>query len=108
MKRLTGIHLQSQGPQALANDENVQRYLAMTASQKGAINTLVQGATQELREILQNREGDLDALRARAAEHRKETLARAEALLTGEQKAKWRMLLGAPFEITLGRGFGNP
>jgi hypothetical protein len=108
MKRLTGIHLQSQGAQALAHDENVQRYLALTAPQKENMNTLVQFATEELREIVQKREGDRDAMRARVAEHRKETLAKAEAFLTGAQKAKWRMLLGAPFEVTLGRGFGNP
>jgi hypothetical protein len=108
MKRLAGIHLQWQGAQALAYDENVQQHLHLTAEQKSAVTTIVQDATAEMREMVQKK--GREAAHANIVEYRKETLAKAEALLTQEQKAKWRRLLGAPFEVPLplGRGFGGP
>ncbi|MBV8487747.1 MAG: hypothetical protein JO161_05665, partial [Planctomycetaceae bacterium] len=44
-------------------------------------------------------QADREAMKAKMAEHRKETLAKVESKLTDEQKAIWKELVGDPFEI---------
>ncbi|HMF36256.1 MAG TPA: hypothetical protein VKF17_06435 [Isosphaeraceae bacterium] len=98
MKRLHQIHHQQQGAQAFT-DEHVQSHLKLTEAQKSEIDSIVQASNTEMQPLLQNMRSDPEGTRAKLAEHRKETLSKIESKLTAEQKATWKDMLGAPFEI---------
>ena len=59
----------------------------------------MQTSGTEMRELFANMQSDPEGTRAKIAEHRKATLAKIEGKLTDEQKASWKEMLGAPFEI---------
>jgi hypothetical protein len=98
MKRLDQIEHQVQGAQAFS-DEHVQHKLKLTDAQKSDIEAIVQASNTEMRSLAQNMQSDREGTMAKLAEHRKETLAKAESKLTDEQKTAFKELLGAPFEI---------
>jgi Spy/CpxP family protein refolding chaperone len=96
--RLYQITHQVQGAQAFT-DEHVQKHLKLTDAQKSDIEGIVQASGQEMRKIFQENQGDREAITAKTTELRKETLAKVEAKLTDEQKASYKEMLGAPFEV---------
>jgi hypothetical protein len=98
VKRLYQITHQVQGAQAFT-DEHVQKHLKLTDAQKSDIEGIVQASGQEMRKIFQDNQDDRQAAMAKMAELRKETLAKVEAKLTDEQKASYKEMLGAPFEV---------
>jgi len=98
MKRFYQIVHQAQGAQAFT-DEHVQKHLKITATQKSEIEGIVQASGQEGRKIFQENQGDAEGIRTKFTELRKETLAKVESKLTDEQKASYKELLGAPFEV---------
>ncbi|MGA8348581.1 MAG: Spy/CpxP family protein refolding chaperone, partial [Isosphaeraceae bacterium] len=87
-----------QGAQAFT-DEHVQSKLKLTDAQKSDIDSIVQASHTEMHSLFQNMQSDPEGTRAKLAEHRKETLAKVESKLTSEQKAAYKEMLGAPFEI---------
>jgi len=98
VKRLYQITHQVQGAQAFA-DEHVQKHLKLTDAQKSDIEGIVQTSGQEMRKIFQENQGDREAIQSKMTELRKETLAKVESKLTDEQKASYKEMLGAPFEV---------
>jgi hypothetical protein len=98
VKRLHQIHHQVQGAQAFT-DEHVQKHLKLTAEQKSEIEGIVQDSQQQMRSIFQESQGNREAAMAKMTELRKETISKIEGKLTGEQKATYKGILGAPFEI---------
>jgi hypothetical protein len=98
VKRLYQITHQQQGPFAFT-DEHVQKHLKLTDAQKSDIEGIVQASGQEMRKIFQENQDDRQAAMAKVTELRKETLAKVESKLTDEQKASYKEMLGAPFEV---------
>jgi hypothetical protein len=98
LTRLNQINYQSQGAQAFTS-EAVQSKLKLTDSQKSDIDSIIQDSNSEMRSLFQNAQGDPEGTRAKFAEHRKATLAKIEGKLDDAQKASWKELTGAPFEI---------
>jgi hypothetical protein len=96
--RLHQIHHQVQGAQAFT-EEHVQNRLKLTDAQKSDIDSIVQSSNSGMRELMQNMQSDPEGTRAKLAEHRKETLAKVESKLTHDQKAEYKEMLGAPYEI---------
>jgi hypothetical protein len=97
-KRFYQIVHQQQGAQAFT-DEHVQKHLKITDAQKSDIEGIVQASGQEMRKIFQENQGDAEGIRTKMTELRKETLAKVEAKLTDDQKASYKEMLGAPFEV---------
>jgi hypothetical protein len=104
--RLHQINHQVQGAQAFT-DAHVQSKLKLTDAQKSEIDGIVQESREKMRTIFQESQGDRQAAMAKMTELRKETLAKAEAKLTPEQKTTWKEMLGAPFEIKFERPPGG-
>jgi Spy/CpxP family protein refolding chaperone len=96
--RLHQIQHQLQGAHAFT-DEHVQDKLKLTDDQKTEIHEIVHASKAETHKIWEDAQGDREAMMAKMAEHRKETLAKVESKLTDEQKTAWKEMLGAPFEI---------
>ena len=104
--RLHQIQHQIQGAHALA-EEHVQDRLKLTEAQKTEIQQILHASHAEAQKIREESEGDREAMMAKMAEHRKETLAKVDAKLTDEQKAIWKELVGDPFEIKWERHGGH-
>jgi Spy/CpxP family protein refolding chaperone len=98
VKRLYQITHQVQGAQAFT-DEHFQKHLKLTDAQKSDIEGIVQASGQEMRKIFQENQGDREAIQSKMTELRKETLTKVESKLTDEQKASYKEMLGAPFEV---------
>jgi hypothetical protein len=96
--RLHQISNQARGAMAFTDPE-VAKKLHLTDSQKSEIQTIVEEAGREVREIFQQSQGDREAAMKKFAEHRKETLAKVTAKLNDEQQKTWKEMIGAPFEI---------
>jgi Spy/CpxP family protein refolding chaperone len=106
-KRLREIALQRQGPMAIANPQ-VAEALKLTEDQKEKIRAIQRESFEGLR--TGGRGGNFEEIRAKMAERRKESSEKIQNLLTDEQKAKWKELLGAPFTGEIERpqrGTGN-
>lgn len=115
--RLEQIQLQSQGAMALLNTE-VGSKLGLTEPQKKQLGDLQTKLQEKSRELFQRRNeggqgqgapGGGGPDRGRFQEFQKlrdDTNAKAMALLTPEQKAKWKEMTGKPFEFRPGPGGG--
>lgn len=88
--RLTQIRRQWTGARAVASDEEFAKALSITDEQKEKIEK----ALQELRE------SSRDAGPGGFAEMREKSNAKVMEILTDEQKAKYKELLGQPFDTT--------
>jgi hypothetical protein len=95
-KRLRQLQLQQEGPIAAARPD-VATELKITDEQKTKIQGLMQSMQEQLRQIFQGGAG-ADA-RAKVQQLRKETGEKVAALLTDEQKGKWKTMLGAEFKF---------
>jgi hypothetical protein len=98
LARLKQISYQVRGAMAFSDPE-IQKKLNITDSQKNEIQTIVQDSFAEMRTIFQENQDDREAMQKKLAEHRKQTLAKAESKLNDEQQKMWKEMLGSPFEI---------
>ncbi len=98
--RLKQISYQTRGANALSDPE-VQKKLNITDSQKTDIQSIVQDSMSEMRTIFQENQDDREAAMKKITEHRKQTLAKAEAKLNDEQQKSWKEMLGSHFEIKI-------
>ncbi|WP_165230916.1 hypothetical protein [Aquisphaera insulae] len=105
--RLHQIRNQTLGYLAFANEE-VAKKLELTDAQKDEVKSISEEAGSKMREIFQESQGDRQAARTKINELRKETLAKVEAKLTDAQKATWKELTGAPFELKMEGRPGGP
>jgi hypothetical protein len=103
-KRLKQIQLQQQGAMAFNNPE-VAKALNFTAEQKQKLKDIQDMVAKE-RAALRQGGGDRQEAAKKIADLTKKTNTEALALLTADQKAKWKEMTGEPFkgEITQGGG----
>jgi Spy/CpxP family protein refolding chaperone len=117
-KRFKEITLKQRGAQAF-NDEEVQKTLNLTDEQKDKIKTINEDASKEMRELFPRRGGAggggarpdpaaFEEMRKKMAALNKETMEKATAVLTDDQKKAWKDLVGAPFEIKFEPPQGRP
>ena len=105
MKRLKQIALQ-QGDVYALSEPDVDKVLRLSAEQKQKIKAITEEGNRQLRKLLEDGEGaggNLDVIREKSAGLRKETLARATALLSEGQKKSWNELVGEPFDFKVER-----
>jgi Spy/CpxP family protein refolding chaperone len=104
MKRLKQISLQLRGAGAFGNPE-VAKALNLTDEQKEKLKAIQEETGRAVRELFQGG-GDRAEMRKKMAELHKGANEKATALLTDDQKAKWKEMTGTPFkgEITFGGG----
>jgi Spy/CpxP family protein refolding chaperone len=100
-KRLRQISLQQQGAFALANPQ-IAKKLGLSDDQQAKIKDVMADAQEKMRDAFQG--GFNDETRKKMQEIRKETNTKALAVLTDEQKAKWKAMTGKRFtgEIRFG------
>jgi len=96
--RLKQISYQQRGASAFSDPE-IQKKLNINDSQKSEIQSIVQESRSEIQSIIQDTQDDREARTKKIGEHRKQTLAKAEAKLNDEQQKTWKELLGSPFEV---------
>jgi Spy/CpxP family protein refolding chaperone len=98
MKRYDQLRLQRTGMSALAEKE-VADQLSLTADQRTKVQEIMQAQAVEMRSLFQGGGGggDREAMRAKMEEMRKQTDTKLAALLTDDQKNKWKEMVGAPF-----------
>jgi Spy/CpxP family protein refolding chaperone len=101
-KRLKQLALQMQGLRALATPE-VAKELSLTDEQKKKIQEALEGARKQApdREDFDTPEFRAEA-RQRMAELMKKTREKVLAMLTDEQRVKWKEMLGEPFKGDFG------
>jgi Spy/CpxP family protein refolding chaperone len=97
VKRFDQVELQVRGPQAFA-DAKVQEKLKLTADQKQKIQAINEGATAQRRELFQGFQNDREGTLKKMTELNKETMTKAAAVLTDDQKATWKEMVGSPFD----------
>ncbi len=99
MKRFNQIRYQNMYLAAF-EDEAVVKALKITDEQKSKVRDLQMSMMQEMREQFQGGGGggDFQAMMAKRMEMQKAAFGKAVALLSDEQKAAWKDLVGAPFD----------
>lgn len=95
-KRFKQISLQQQGPMAIASPE-IATELKLTDEQKRKVQEIVAQMRESQRGLFQG--GDREGVRERMEALRKDASEKITAVLTEEQKAKWKEMLGAPFSL---------
>ncbi len=95
--RLHQILIQTRGLDAFA-DAKVQEALKLTAEQKAAITAVAEANQAEMRGLFQPG-GDRAQMATKMAELRKASMEKVAAQLTDEQKAAWKEMIGAPYEV---------
>lgn len=102
-KRLNQISLQRQGAGSLA-DEKVAKELNLTDDQKVKIKDILEDSRNQIQELFQG--GFNEEARTKSQEIRNAATAKALALLTADQKTKWKEMTGEPFKGEI--RFGPP
>ncbi len=105
MKRYHQIRLQASGLEAF-NDPEVASKLKLSDEQKEKINGITEDMRGQMREIFQTAQDDREGAMKKMGELRRESMEKATALLSEDQKAAWKELTGKPFEMPLGPGRG--
>lgn len=100
MKRLKQISWQQRGAEAF-NDPEVQKALKLTSEQKDKLKTIREDAMKEGGEIFRNAGDDREGVRGKLETLHKDTTEKAMAVLTEDQKARWKELVGEPFEVKM-------
>lgn len=96
MKRLKQIGLQLQGNRALSSD-TVQKQLGITDEQKEKFNKISEENREAFRKSFQQgQRPDFEKMR----EMQKASEEKYQGILTSEQKAKWKELVGEPFDTS--------
>jgi Spy/CpxP family protein refolding chaperone len=106
-KRLKEISLQTQGARALANDAAVAKSLALTGEQQEKIKAIEAESRSEAQKLFQGGIGNFEEAQKKRAELTKATNEKAMAVLTPEQKTKWKEMTGEPFKGEIRFGFGG-
>jgi len=98
MKRYHQLQLQQTGMMAVTQ-KDVADQLNLTADQKTKIQEIVSAQQAEMRSMFQGGGGggDRSAMREKMMAMRKQTDDKIAAVLTDDQKSKWKELTGAPF-----------
>lgn len=114
LHRFKQIELQQMGPSALGR-KDVQDALHLSDAQRKSIQDIQQDAMTQMRNSMQGTDfrnmsqEERQQMRQRMETMRKATDEKLVAVLTGEQKAHWKELQGAPFHIVReNRGPGGP
>jgi hypothetical protein len=105
LKRLKQITLQQRGVQAVAQPE-VAEALGLSSEQKEKLKTIQADAQKEMREIrqsLQGGGGNREEAQKKMAELRKAAEEKVADVLTADQKAKWKEMLGEHFKGEIAR-----
>jgi Spy/CpxP family protein refolding chaperone len=103
VKRLKGISWQQAGLNALANDEDLQKELKVTADQKEKLKKLAADQRKDMMELFQGGQPDREKMQAL----RKDYNDKAQAALTEDQRKTYKDLLGKPIELRFGRRGGQ-
>jgi Spy/CpxP family protein refolding chaperone len=98
LKRFEQVELQQRGINAFA-DAAVEKQLKLSDDQKAKLKELSDSTSGQMREIFQSSQGNFQEAREKMAPLRKESMAKASALLDSGQKATWKELTGEPFEV---------
>jgi hypothetical protein len=108
-KRLKQIELQTRGYMVYADPE-VQKTLGFTDEQKEKLKTIGGEVAKEMQQAREDAGGDFRAMQEKMTAIRKEATTKVQAVLTDEQKAKWKEMTGAPFQLQQQRRRpgGNP
>jgi len=101
-KRLKQISLQLAGAQAFINPE-VATELKLTDEQKQKIKEIRKQTAEEARTIRENTTDQAEA-RQKTRELNRNATGKVMALLTAEQKDKWKEMTGEPFKGEISRG----
>jgi hypothetical protein len=96
-KRLKQISLQERGAWAW-NDPEIATALDLTGDQKEKLWDIQQSVEAQLREDFQAGTDDPEAARKKIEEARVVFNEKAQAILTSDQKEKWKTLVGEPFK----------
>jgi len=107
MKRLHQIELQQRGVQAFSDPE-VQSALKLTDEQKDKLKTINEDARKEMQAAFQGggQGGDREAAMKKLQELRKDTMDKASAVLTADQKKAWKDMTGEAYEVKFEGGPG--
>ncbi len=105
LKRFGQIELQVKGYAAFV-DENVQKSLNITDSEKDEIKKISDEAATKMRELQPARgqggqgqgQGNRQETMTKIQALRKETMEKVVAVLTDSQKSQWKEMAGSPFE----------
>ena len=107
------LTVQTQGPGAFIRPEVADK-LGLTSEQKDKIQAIVDELGGKRRDIIQNANGNFQAVQEPMMKLTAEEKDKAVALLTDDQKKKWETLAGKEFKIDLtqmrggfGGGFGG-
>jgi Spy/CpxP family protein refolding chaperone len=104
MKRYKQIQLQQRGAGAFSDPE-VQQTLKLTDDQKSKLKTINEDSRKEMQEAFQSAQGgDRQAAQKKIQTLRKDTMDKASAVLTDDQKKAWKDMTGEHFELTAGPG----
>lgn len=98
LTRLEQIIRQNQGLQAFADPATAEK-LSLTDDQKSKVREIAQESGTKMREIFQDAGGDRQAAGEKFRALQKESLEKALATLTDDQKKTWKELTGEPFEV---------
>ena len=79
-------------------DSDVEKALKLDNAQKEKIKTIAGDAMAQMRELFQPG-GDPQEMAKKRAAMQKESMDRVTAILSADQKAAWKELVGAPFEV---------
>ena len=110
-KRFKQVLFQARGTEGLTDPE-VAKELKITSEQSDKVKNLIEGSRAEMREAMQDTNGDRAAGAEAMGKIRKATNAKALALMSPEQTAKYKEMAGEPFELPAmggrpGGGRGN-
>jgi Spy/CpxP family protein refolding chaperone len=110
VKRFQQIQLQAMSVLGAAAMPRVQEALNLTDEQRTKFRTIQEEQQESMRELFQGGGGggDREAVMTKLADLRKKTNDKAMAVLTDSQKAAWKDLTGAPFEVRIEPGQGGP
>jgi hypothetical protein len=100
LKRLRQIELQQEGPFALGRPD-VGEELKLTDEQRKRFMALVQGLQRKVEPLVKEAQekGNPEEVRPRVLKIRQEHAGKVEAILTGDQKKRWKEMLGKPFAL---------
>ena len=98
LTRFNQIVLQTANIQAFS-DPDVVAKLKITDDQKSKIQDIAMGAMERRRELFQGFQDDREGTMKKMADLNKELMGKCAALLTADQKALWKDMVGEPYEV---------
>jgi Spy/CpxP family protein refolding chaperone len=105
-KRLKQITWQQAGSAAFS-DKDVESALKLTDEQKDKIKGLNEEMGEDMRNIARESQGNREEMQTKMTALRKETMEKAEGVLTADQKKSFTAMLGAKFEGKIDTNMGG-